>query len=111
MTIKASDLGKTKMVSQVVAVSLALLGIRHPEMRPWAAFCMWVVVFFGLLSADMYFVKFWRQIENNVKLARRVSYCYWSGGVNAKNSSSAAPGRPKPARLVSRAFPINNGPC
>lgn len=70
LTIKASDLGKTKMVSQVVAVSLALLGMRHPEMRPWAAFFMWVVVFFSLLSAGMYFVKFWRQIENNVKLAR-----------------------------------------
>jgi CDP-diacylglycerol---glycerol-3-phosphate 3-phosphatidyltransferase len=71
LTIKASDLGKTKMVSQVVAVSLALLGIQHPELRPWAAFWMWVVVFFSILSAGMYFAKFWREIEDNIKLARR----------------------------------------
>src|SRR5512141_1922375 len=29
-TIKASDLGKTKMVSQVVAISFMLVGTRHP---------------------------------------------------------------------------------
>ena len=71
LTIKASDLGKTKMVSQVVAVSLALLGIQHEQLRPWAAFWMWVVVFFSLFSAGMYFAKFWREIENNITLARR----------------------------------------
>jgi len=71
LTIKASDLGKTKMVSQVVAVSLALLGIQHSEMRPWAAFWMWVVVFFSVFSAGMYFAKFWSQIDGNVKQARR----------------------------------------
>lgn len=71
LTIKASDLGKTKMVSQVIAVTLALLGMQHAEMRPWAAFWMWVVVFFSLLSAGMYFAKFWREIESNITLARR----------------------------------------
>src|SRR5216117_2445060 len=29
-TIKASDLGKTKMIAQVVAISVLLLSIRHP---------------------------------------------------------------------------------
>jgi CDP-diacylglycerol--glycerol-3-phosphate 3-phosphatidyltransferase len=71
LTIKASDLGKTKMVSQVIAVSLALLGVQHAEFRPWADFWMWVVVFFSILSALMYFFKFWREIEANVTLARR----------------------------------------
>src|SRR5450759_1284928 len=34
-TIKASDLGKTKMVSQVVAISCLLLSVRHPALlRP-----------------------------------------------------------------------------
>jgi CDP-diacylglycerol--glycerol-3-phosphate 3-phosphatidyltransferase len=32
-TIKASDLGKTKMFSQVVAVSCMLLAVRHPNLR------------------------------------------------------------------------------
>ena len=71
LTIRASDLGKTKMVSQVVAVSLALLGIQNPVFRPWAAFWMWVVVFFSLFSAGMYFAKFWHQIDGNIKMARR----------------------------------------
>ena len=71
LTINASDLGKTKMVSQVVAVSLALLGIQHAQLRAWASFWMWVVVFFSLLSAAMYFAKFWREIDGNIKLARR----------------------------------------
>ncbi len=71
LTIRASDLGKTKMVSQVVAVSLALLGIQNAVFRPWAAFWMWVVVFFSLFSAGMYFAKFWHQIDGNIKMARR----------------------------------------
>ena len=71
LTINASDLGKTKMLSQVVAVSLALLGIQHGQLRPWASFWMWVVVFFSLLSAGMYFAKFWHEIDGNIKLARR----------------------------------------
>lgn len=71
LTIKASDLGKTKMVSQVVAVSLALLSVQHTEFRAWAAFWMGVVVFFSLLSAGLYFAKFWREIDENTKQTRR----------------------------------------
>jgi CDP-diacylglycerol---glycerol-3-phosphate 3-phosphatidyltransferase len=37
-TIKASDLGKTKMFSQVVAVSCMLLAVRHPKLRHRAWF-------------------------------------------------------------------------
>src|SRR5437667_12764695 len=33
-TIKASDLGKTKMIAQVVAISFLLLSIRHPNLAP-----------------------------------------------------------------------------
>lgn len=71
LTIKASDLGKTKMVSQVVAVSLSLVSIKHPELGAWATFWMGVVVFFSLLSAGMYFAKFWREIDESTKQTRR----------------------------------------
>lgn len=71
LTIKASDLGKTKMLSQVVAVSLSLLSVQHVEFRPWAAFWMGVVVFFSLLSAALYFAKFWREIDESTKQTRR----------------------------------------
>src|SRR5215831_11693913 len=50
-TIKASDLGKTKMFSQVVAISCMLIAVRHPELRPPGLALMWIVVFFALVSA------------------------------------------------------------
>src|SRR5580692_4445113 len=43
-TIKASDLGKTKMFSQVVAVSCMLLTVRHPALRLPGMVLMWIVV-------------------------------------------------------------------
>jgi CDP-diacylglycerol---glycerol-3-phosphate 3-phosphatidyltransferase len=71
-TIQASDLGKTKMVSQVLAVSLVLLSIRWPYLRPFADFWLWIVVFFGILSAVMYFLKFWRKVDDGIKQRRRM---------------------------------------
>ena len=56
-TIKASDLGKTKMFSQVVAISVMLLSVRHPELRPTGLVLMWGVVFFALASAVSYFAQ------------------------------------------------------
>jgi CDP-diacylglycerol--glycerol-3-phosphate 3-phosphatidyltransferase len=70
-TIKASDLGKTKMIAQVVAVSATLLGMRHPFLRPWALAAMWAVVVFALASAVEYFLKFWRHVDERVKQRRR----------------------------------------
>lgn len=70
-TIKASDLGKTKMIAQVVAVSALLLGLRHPSVRPWALGSMWAVVVFALASAVEYFLMFWRHVDERVKLRRR----------------------------------------
>src|SRR6266568_3853248 len=49
-TIKASDLGKTKMFCQVVAISVMMLAVRHPELRPIGLALMWGVVFFSLVS-------------------------------------------------------------
>lgn len=70
-TIRASDLGKTKMISQVVAISVVLIGLRHPSWRTAGNLCMWLVVFFAITSAIGYFVKFWRHIDESVKLRRR----------------------------------------
>jgi CDP-diacylglycerol--glycerol-3-phosphate 3-phosphatidyltransferase len=70
-TIKASDLGKTKMFSQVAAISCMLLSIRHPSLRLPGMFLMWGVVFFALLSAISYFHKFWRKVDEGVKKRRR----------------------------------------
>jgi CDP-diacylglycerol--glycerol-3-phosphate 3-phosphatidyltransferase len=70
-TIRANDLGKTKMVSQVVAVVLLLLSIRFPGLHRWATLWMWGVLFFATVSAFAYFAKFWRRVDDSVKLRRR----------------------------------------
>jgi CDP-diacylglycerol--glycerol-3-phosphate 3-phosphatidyltransferase len=70
-TIKASDLGKTKMFFQVVAISCMLLSVRHAAMRLPSILLMWAVVFFALLSAVLYFRKFWHKVDERIKLRRR----------------------------------------
>jgi CDP-diacylglycerol---glycerol-3-phosphate 3-phosphatidyltransferase len=70
-TIQANDLGKTKMVFQVIAVSLALLARRFPELQPYAILTMWVVIFFAVASAVSYFAKFWGRVDESVKARRR----------------------------------------
>jgi CDP-diacylglycerol--glycerol-3-phosphate 3-phosphatidyltransferase len=70
-TIKASELGKTKMISQVVAISFLLLSIRHRNLAGPAHWMMWGVVIFTVASAIDYFRKFWRKIDERVKRRRR----------------------------------------
>ena len=70
-TIKAGELGKSKMVLQVVGVTLVMLSLRWPQLRLFAMIAMWAVVLFGLASAVDYFRKFWRKVDSNIKLRRR----------------------------------------
>ncbi len=70
-TIRASELGKTKMVTQVIAVGLLLLSPRFPGLHWWAMLWMYGMLFFTLVSAAAYFRKFWRKIDDQVKLRRR----------------------------------------
>jgi len=70
-TIQASDMGKTKMITQVVAISMILLSIRWPALQGFAMLWMWGVVVFGMASAIEYFRKFWRKVDDSIKLRRR----------------------------------------
>ncbi len=70
-TIKASELGKTKMASQVLAIALVIGGIRWPGLEFPATMGMWAVMIFGIVSAADYFRKFWRRVDDQVKLRRR----------------------------------------
>jgi CDP-diacylglycerol---glycerol-3-phosphate 3-phosphatidyltransferase len=70
-TIKASDLGKTKMFCQVVAIAVMLPSVRHPALRPIGLALMWGVVFFALVSAVSYFNKFWHKVDESIKHRRR----------------------------------------
>jgi CDP-diacylglycerol---glycerol-3-phosphate 3-phosphatidyltransferase len=70
-TIKAGELGKTKMMLQVVGVALVMLSVRWTALRLYALAAMWLVVIFGLASAVDYFRKFWRKVDLSIKLRRR----------------------------------------
>jgi len=70
-TIKASELGKTKTVSQVLAISLLVISMHHTWVAKWANFSLYVVVLFSLWSAVSYFNKFWRKVDIRTKQRRR----------------------------------------
>jgi CDP-diacylglycerol---glycerol-3-phosphate 3-phosphatidyltransferase len=70
-TIKAGELGKSKMMLQVVGVTLVMLSIRWPDLRALALAAMWAVVVMGLASAVDYFRKFWFKVDMSIKLRRR----------------------------------------
>jgi len=70
-TIQASDLGKTKMVTQVAAIGLVIGGIRWPQLAEYGQFAMWAVVVFGCSAAGGYCAKFWRKVDEGVKVRRR----------------------------------------
>lgn len=62
VTIPASPLGKSKMVSEVVAVSLLILGHELGEFLFIGDIALWVVMLFALVSGVDYFVKFARAV-------------------------------------------------
>lgn len=71
-TIKASELGKSKMVTQVVAVALILLSGQFPVLLAPAEAALWGTMLFALVSAADYFLKFWRQVDERIKERRRI---------------------------------------
>ncbi len=70
-TIKASELGKSKMVTQVLAIALILLSSQYPVLQLPAAAALWGSMLFALISAADYFLKFWHQVDERIKERRR----------------------------------------
>lgn len=62
LLIPASPLGKGKMVAQVVAIFLLLLGLEYPLLRRPAVVALWAVVVLALVSAVDYFRRFWGEL-------------------------------------------------
>jgi CDP-diacylglycerol--glycerol-3-phosphate 3-phosphatidyltransferase len=60
--IRASALGKAKMVSQVTAILLLLLSRPLPALRVPGLVALGVVVVLALVSGGDYFVRFWREV-------------------------------------------------
>src|SRR6266850_1365374 len=76
-TIDASDLGKIKMATQVVAITLLILGMPMPGGNPNPVFhtlgriALYFVVLFASLSAIGYFRTFWGRIDDRFKARER----------------------------------------
>jgi len=79
-TIEASDLGKSKMVVQIVSVVMAVLAHRWDEWQFGsfvfpvdliAHFAIWFMVVLSLASAVDYFYGFWSKIDRQVSKKRR----------------------------------------
>jgi CDP-diacylglycerol--glycerol-3-phosphate 3-phosphatidyltransferase len=60
--ISASGWGKAKMFSQIAAVSLLILALRHSVFAIPGRAALWVVVGVALISGTEYFVRFLRRI-------------------------------------------------
>src|SRR6266516_5408104 len=82
-TIEASDLGKFKMLVQIVSVVAVILDHRWkewivgPYIFPvhWIAFiAIWFMVFLSLVSAVDYFAAFWSKIDRRVVKRRRRAF-------------------------------------
>ncbi len=63
--IRASELGKTKMVLQVFAISAIVLGNHYAALAGFhlGIILVWLVVIFALISAAQYTWNFWRNLE------------------------------------------------
>lgn len=66
-TIPASDIGKTKMVFQVAAVTVLILAKRWENLYGTGLALLWGVMAFAVVSAVEYFVRFWQNLDEQVK--------------------------------------------
>jgi len=69
-SLQVSELGKTKMVFQVVAITVIALERRLPLLRLPGSILLWMVVLFALTSAGQYFISFWKRLD--IRTKRRV---------------------------------------
>jgi CDP-diacylglycerol--glycerol-3-phosphate 3-phosphatidyltransferase len=69
--IEATELGKTKMVLQVLAIALILGTGDFSELAWLAQLSLWAAMVFALASAADYFRKFWGVLDAQIKARRR----------------------------------------
>ncbi|HUI41867.1 MAG TPA: CDP-diacylglycerol--glycerol-3-phosphate 3-phosphatidyltransferase [Terriglobia bacterium] len=78
--IQASDIGKTKMVLQVAAITSIVLERRFPAVAPLGTVLLWLVVASALVSAAHYFWTFWRKLDAGLKAPVRHRMVVLPGG-------------------------------
>jgi CDP-diacylglycerol--glycerol-3-phosphate 3-phosphatidyltransferase len=62
IVIPASGWGKAKMLTQIAAVSMLILALRHEAFETPGRAALWAVVAVALISGTEYFVRFWKRI-------------------------------------------------
>jgi len=62
IVIPASGWGKAKMITQIAAVSLLILALRHDRFLDVGRYALWLVVAIALASGTEYFLRFFRRI-------------------------------------------------
>jgi len=72
LVISASELGKTKMIFQVVAIGLLMAALDWPHLQLYATVCLWGVVIVAFVSAVDYFRRFWSVLDLKIKERRRL---------------------------------------
>jgi CDP-diacylglycerol---glycerol-3-phosphate 3-phosphatidyltransferase len=65
--LRASELGKTKMVFQVMAISVIILEPRFQLLLPLGTVLLWMVVVFALTSGTQYFWDFRRKMDARLR--------------------------------------------
>jgi CDP-diacylglycerol--glycerol-3-phosphate 3-phosphatidyltransferase len=93
-TIAAGELGKSKMVAQVAAISLVLLSVDFPVFEVAARVCLWGAMVFAMLSAAAYFRQFWHKVDESVKARRRIELLQLEG--ERRKASLRVPGEQSP---------------
>jgi len=89
-TMPASDLGKTKMVLQVVAITVIVLERRYPRLHPLGDVFLWLVVGIALLSAVEYFWAFWKKLDARLKQPTSGRVVVIRGGEKEQDRKDAA---------------------
>src|SRR2546426_219705 len=115
-TIEASDLGKFKMLVQIVSVVAVILDHRWKAWYVgryifpvhWIAFlAIWFMVFLSLVSAVDYFAAFWSKIDRRVVKRRRRAFVLspWWKPPGQRRLKIPVSGRSLPTKLRNWKFP------
>jgi CDP-diacylglycerol--glycerol-3-phosphate 3-phosphatidyltransferase len=67
LLLQASELGKTKMVSQVLAITVLILEGRFPALGLLGEVLLWMVMLFAVASAVQYCWIFWKRWDERLR--------------------------------------------
>jgi len=88
--LQASDLGKSKMVLQVMAISVITLETRFSPLPLAGTVLLWMVVFFAVVSGTQYFWDFRRKMDARMRARPAGNLVVIPGGKEKEGEKDAA---------------------